>query len=233
MDKVPSIEAGGQGAAAAPANSRESLNPEVEIALLRRDVEDLKARKGKKWYEFTGIAIGLVAGGLALPRAIVDVKHFIWRDTKTSVHWDVPVKVSYSPPDRSMSLTVPFLINNEGTAKDEVENVDVSIGLTGVPGAKAHTINARDIQFQEGATSFPFPFYVDNETSRSLKVIVAVPATLQDEILAGRDVKQVRVLFTLRNGTRTPAQTFCFDFAKEDYEDETASKEKNLLSPEC
>ena len=233
MDKAPPTDSAAQAAAPAPVNARVSDNPEVELALLRRDVEDLKASSGKKWYDFIAIAIGLFAGALALPRAVVDLRNLIRFDTKTTVRWNVPVDVSYSPPDRSMVLAVPFSINNEGTAKDEIEKVDVSLGRTGVPGAKTHLIGSSNIQFRDGTSSFPSPVYINNEENRSMAILVTVPAKIQDELLAGRDIKQLQLTFTLRNGQVRGPQSFCFDFAKEDYEDETASKEKHLYSPEC
>lgn len=203
-----------------------------EVTSIRKEVDTLKQKNSKKWYEIAAVLIGLVGGLIAVPAAINGAVHVFTDRPKTTVTWSRPLDVAYKATDQSLELLVPIVINNEGARSEEVVRVSAQITVPGSSNIVPTNIDDSDIQFREGDKTFSLPFYVKSEEPRAIAILLDVPAPWPDRILAVRGRKQLNVQLVLHEGKRNVKNSYCFDLQKDDYAS-PRSQEKHLITPDC
>jgi hypothetical protein len=148
----------------------------LDVQQLKSEIQALKKENQGfiGWARRWGSIVGLIAGLVAIPNAIVQLYIAVFTHPRTSAARGPSLSIGYDPTAGKIKLAFNFVVSNSGTADDTIKEMwgsltppTYSSPLVSFDSSKFHIV--------EKGQDIPVPFTVAKATSREFQCVLEAP----------------------------------------------------------
>lgn len=162
-----------------PSSTEGQTTPEavaLDVQQLKSEIQALKKENQGfiGWARRWGSIVGLIAGLVAIPNAVMQLYTVIFTHPRTSAVHGPSLNVSYDPAAGKIKLAFNFSVHNNGTADDTIRELwatltppTYSSPLVSFDSSKFHIL--------EKGQEIPVPFTIAKATARDFQCVLEAP----------------------------------------------------------